>query len=266
MLDEDMAEASESDLHEAAQRLGLVLTGPPVRSFFSVGSKARRDEDNYWLRVRRAHLLTWTPRRLGYVESTAVHGVPKPVVIDSTQWFDAPNIVRAEVLSFVPATVISPSLHLKTVPALSDTWWSALSDAVKNLADTPTLRDTAHVLDDVPFLRRFYGREIPEPTDWATEHEDPHWANITGPDLHILDWDFWGRQPRGFTVAGLYCTSLGVPDVSDRLLQEFPGLLNSPSGKWSILYHLWYRRKGLPSFLAWERAATVARSILRDLT
>lgn len=267
MLDEDMAEATTGDLHQAAERLGVVLIGQPVASYFSVGSRIRRGGDDYWLRVRRCHLLKWVPSRvLGYEDSAAIRGVPKPVVVETAEHWDSPHIVRAELLSYVDAPVISKRLHLKTAPDLPETWWAALRDAVKNLAETPADRDTAHVLHDAEWMRAFYAADIPDPTDWATEHEDPHWGNLTGPELHILDWDFWGRQPRGFTVAGLYCTSLGIPEVSDRLRQEFAEVFDSPSGKWSTLYHLWYRRRGLPTFAAWERGAAVARNILRNLT
>lgn len=267
MLDEDMAEATTSDLHQAAERLGVVLIGQPVASYFSLGSHARRDEMDYWLRVRRCHFLKWVPSRvLGYEDSAVISGVPKPVVVDTVEHWDSPHVVRAELLTYVGAAVISKGLHLRAAPDLPETWWSALRDAVKNLAETPTDRDTAHVLRDADWMRTFYGANIPDPTDWATEHEDPHWGNITGPELNILDWDFWGQQPRGFTIAGLFCTSLGVPEVSDRLRQEFADVLGSPAGKWSTLYHLWYRRRGLPSFAAWERGASVARAILKDLT
>ncbi|OLE23712.1 MAG: hypothetical protein AUG49_15285 [Catenulispora sp. 13_1_20CM_3_70_7] len=267
MLDEDMAEATPGDLHQAAERLGVVLIGPSVASYFSLGSQARRDGTDYWLRVRRCHFLKWVPSRvLGYEDSGVISGVPKPVVVDTAEHWDSPHIVRAELLTYVGVPVISKGLHLKTTPDLPETWWSALRDAVKNLAQTPTHRDTAHVLHDAKWLRAFYATDVPDPTDWATEHEDPHWGNVTGPELNILDWDFWGCQPRGFTVAGLYCTSLAVPEVSERLWHEFADLLDAPSGRWSILYHLWYRRRGLPTFAAWERGASAARSILQDLT
>ncbi|SRR5260221_836026 len=267
MLDEDMPEASATDLRTAADRLALVLVGQPVRSYFSLASKASRDGVDYWLRVRRAHFLKWVPLHcLGYEESALIEGVPKPVVVDRAEWWDAPHIVRAEMLTYVAERVLGSTLHLKTSPDLPDSWWAELQSAIKNLAQTPTRRDTARVLDDTPWLRRFYGADIPDPSDWATEHEDPHWANVTGPELHILDWDFWGLQPRGFTAAGLYCTSLGVPDVSDRLWREFADVLETPSGQWCVLYHLWYRRKGLPSFAAWERGTAKAREIITELT
>lgn len=262
MLDEDTAQATPADLAQAADRLRLVLVGQPVRSYFSLASKARRDGTDHWLRVRRGHLLTWTPRRLGYQESAAVHGVPKPVVTEHTQWFDAPDVIHAELLTYIAEPTVSPTIHLKTRPELPERWWTDLHSAVDNLADTPTTRDGVKILSDRPYLRRFYGTDLPDPTEWATEHEDPHWANLTGPQLHILDWDFWGRQPRGYTAAGLYCTSLAIPEISDRIWKEFADILDTPTGRWCVLYHLWYRRKGLPTFTAWHRAVAKAQEIL----
>lgn len=266
MLDENQAEATLDDLTWAAGSFGAVLIGQPVTSYFSVGSRVQRDGADYWLRVRRCHLLKWVPARvLGYEDSGSIKGVPKPVVSDTAEIWDSPHLVRAELLTYVPHPTVVKGLHLTSDPDLPEAWWSALRDAVTDLAETPTDRDTAHVVGDARWVRAFYGADIPDPADWATEHEDPHWGNITAPELVILDWDFWGRQPRGFTVAGLYCTSLGVPEVSDRLWRDFGDLLDSPSGRWSILYHLWYRRRGLPSFLAWERGAAKVREILSGL-
>lgn len=267
MLDEDAAEASAEDLTEAARRLNLVLIGQPVRSYFSYSSKASRDGEDYWLRLRRFETATWDEsKHLGYEESSAVHGVPKPVIADRVVWQGPAHLVRAELLTHIGEPIVSSSIHLKSMPELPESWWASLHEALENLGGTPTDRDTANVLGDTAYLRGFYGVDLPEPTDWTAEHEDPHWNNLTGPRLHILDWDYWGRQPRGFTVAGLFCTSLGVPEISDRLWREFADVMEAPSGKWSVLYHIWYRRKGMPSFLAWERGAAVARDIIRDLT
>src|SRR4051812_10815870 len=102
MLDEDMAEATTGDLHQAAERLGVVLIGQPVASYFSLGSHARRDGTDYWLRVRRCHFLKWVPSRvLGYEDSAVIAGVPKPAVLDTAERWDSPHIVHAELLTYV---------------------------------------------------------------------------------------------------------------------------------------------------------------------
>ena len=77
MLDEDMAEPTAGDLHQAAQHLGVVLIGQPVSSYFSLGSHARRDGVDYWLRLRQCHFLKWVPSRvLGYEDSTSSAACP----------------------------------------------------------------------------------------------------------------------------------------------------------------------------------------------
>jgi hypothetical protein len=65
---------------------------------------------------------------------------------------------------------------------------------------------------------------------WTTAHADLHWANLTAPDCHLLDWEGWVAAPAGYDAALLYCTSLLQPDVAARVHEVFADVLDSPDG------------------------------------
>jgi hypothetical protein len=53
--------------------------------------------------------------------------------------------------------------------------------------------------------------------EWTTAHADLNWANMTGPDLWILDWEDFGRAPRGLDAANLWFGSLAVPEIAEKV-------------------------------------------------
>lgn len=46
-----------------------------------------------------------------------------------------------------------------------------------------------------------------EDTDWVASHNDLQWSNLCGPELSILDWEWFGRSPRGYDQAKLIAYS-----------------------------------------------------------
>jgi hypothetical protein len=68
----------------------------------------------------------------------------------------------------------------------------------------------------------FLGIPAPPVTHWATVHGDLHWANLTAPELRLLDWEAWGQGPWGYDQVTLYAYSLLQPDVADRVRDAFP--------------------------------------------
>jgi hypothetical protein len=67
--------------------------------------------------------------------------------------------------------------------------------------------------------------------EWATAHADLNWANLTGPRLWILDWEDWGRAPRGLDAANLWFGSLAVPQIADKVYQGRRHDLDSRTGQ-----------------------------------
>ncbi|MFI5752383.1 hypothetical protein ACIBBE_42550 [Streptomyces sp. NPDC051644] len=68
-------------------------------------------------------------------------------------------------------------------------------------------------------------------TAWNTGHGDLHWANLTGPELVILDWEGWGRMPTGYDIGLLHALSLTQPATAARIRTEFAHVLESPGGR-----------------------------------
>ena len=55
-------------------------------------------------------------------------------------------------------------------------------------------------------------------------------TTYTAPDCWLLDWEDWGRAPRGFDAASLWHNSLAVPALAERVYREFRTELDSRSG------------------------------------
>ncbi|RFS86774.1 hypothetical protein D0T12_00300 [Actinomadura spongiicola] len=66
---------------------------------------------------------------------------------------------------------------------------------------------------------------------WTLAHGDLHWANLTGPELAIIDWEGIGPAPRGFDAAHLHAYTLGVPEVAARVRDVFADVLETREGR-----------------------------------
>jgi hypothetical protein len=67
--------------------------------------------------------------------------------------------------------------------------------------------------------------------EWTTAHGDLFWTNLTAPDCWILDWEDWGRAPRGYDAASLWHSSLAVPALAERVAHEVRRELDSRAGQ-----------------------------------
>jgi hypothetical protein len=72
--------------------------------------------------------------------------------------------------------------------------------------------------------------------DWVPAHADLNWANITGPEFWILDWEDYGLGPRGLDAATLWVSSLTVPALAERVHNERRADLDTRSGKLMTLF------------------------------
>ncbi|TDC93334.1 phosphotransferase [Actinomadura sp. 7K507] len=66
---------------------------------------------------------------------------------------------------------------------------------------------------------------------WTLAHGDLHWANLTWPELNILDWEGFGLAPYGFDAAHLYAYTLPVAELAKRVRTTFAGILATPEGR-----------------------------------
>ncbi|MGH3921761.1 MAG: aminoglycoside phosphotransferase, partial [Pseudonocardiaceae bacterium] len=118
--------------------------------------------------------------------------------------------VKAELMTFVPAPVCSPTLTLRAGLELPDRWWESLRRSLDALAAWPTERIGFSQELVTRRLLSFFGGQAP--------------------DCHLLDWEGWGAAPAGYDAALLYCTSLLQPDIAHRVHEVFADLLDSPDG------------------------------------
>lgn len=167
--------------------------------------------------------------------------VPRPALRAIHDWGNSEYAYRAELHDRVtaqPVTTHGPVL--RSDPELSPTWWAGLTDALIGVAKTPTDR----IVVRQEYLHRAMPQFLPLPPGaafdatvprWETAHGDLHWANLTAPELLILDWEGWGKAPAGFDAAMLHTYSLLVPTVTARIQEQLGETLDTPEGRFAEL-------------------------------
>lgn len=229
------------NLARAAEKFGLSVTGTPVFGWRlrSIGALAHDPNGARWLRVvsEQPQWATgefWT----GNQDANTLTGLPKPVVLASTEWDEAGwRSQRAEVMTLLPGEPCSPSDVLRTEVELSDRWYSELRRSLHRLASVPTTRITVTQTRVNGLVRAAFGQHhSPQVNRWETVHGDLHWGNLLQPQLGILDWEMWGQGPAGTDAATLYCYSLLDSDLTHRVRGEFADILDSPDG---VVAQLW---------------------------
>lgn len=228
------------NLARAAETFGVSVTGSPVFGWRlrSIGAVAHSTNGARWLRVvseqpQWATGESWT----GNQDSNTLCGLPKPVVLASTEWDEAGwRSQRAEVMTLLPGEACSPSDVLRTEIELPEGWHSELRQSLRRLAVVPTSRITVTQSRINGLARAAFGHRQLQVYHWETVHGDLHWGNLMHPRLGILDWEMWGKGPAGTDIATLYCYSLLNPDMSRRIHAEFADVLDSPEG---MVAQLW---------------------------
>ncbi|MFE2157052.1 hypothetical protein ACFW9M_04475 [Streptomyces lydicus] len=155
--------------------------------------------------------------------------VPRPRLLGLRDWWADGWNYRAELYQLIDAPPVSQSPVLHDGVDLPDAWWHDLHQALDHLALVNTSRQAVR--------EQYIRRRVPEYTSftpgeitWTTAHGDLHWANLTGPQLTLLDWEGWGTAPTGYDAANLYLHSLPVPAIADRVGKEFAHVLGTPAG------------------------------------
>lgn len=221
-------------LVHAAENFSLTLVGDPTFGWRdrSIGSRAQAVDGDRWLRVVTSH-ITWANGEFwtGNLDATAVHGVPKPRVLQVHEWTEGPRSIRAELMTLVPGRACSDTQELHNELNLPGEWWTRLRHALDVLATHHTKRVGATQEGISHRLLAFFGDKIdPTVTTWTTAHGDLQWANLTVPDPYLLDWEGWGIAPAGYDAATLYCYSLLAPNTARRVYETFADILDTPDG------------------------------------
>jgi hypothetical protein len=221
-------------LAQAAEQFSLTLVGDPTFGWRdrSIGVRVRGVEGERWLRVVTSHSMWangefWT----GNLDASTILGVPKPRVLQVHEWTEESRSIRAELMTLVPSHVCSPTQELRDELDLPDEWWDGVRHTLDVLAAHHTERVAATQEGITRRLLAFFGEEIdPTITAWCTAHGDLQWANLTAPELYLLDWEGWGVAPAGYDAATLYCYSLLAPRTARRVYETFADVLETPNG------------------------------------
>ncbi len=222
----------------AAFRYGVRLRKP-----YTYGCEGRTlsapTTDGKWLRLRSLPVDRWERddwRGALEAEESVPAVVPRPALHRVDGWVQGSYGYRTELYERVDQEPVSEGPLLNAPPGLPDAWWASLRAALDSLSTVVTTRETVRQerLDwALPkFLRVALDTRVPA---WATAHGDIQWSNVTGPELHILDWERWGRAPAGYDAALLFVSSLTEPTTAARVRQEFAHILDTPAGRFSQL-------------------------------
>lgn len=210
-----------------------------VRKRRTVGARTDRDT---WVRIERRPFNKIEGQGWNSAECAALlSGIKKPAWFGGVVWSDTAEAVmwRADESELLPGDPVNP----RTALALSGEWWAALNASLDVLAAHHTTRvatpDTmtvtqARVTQSIQAV--FPGVLDTTIRNWAPAHADLTWANVTGPQFCLFDWEDWGMAPLGLDAAWLWGNSLAIPELAARVRHERHRDLESRGGKLMALF------------------------------
>jgi hypothetical protein len=210
----------------------------------SIGARTDRDT---WVRIEARRPEKIDGQGWNGTECAALlDRIAKPAWYAGVSWHDPARGVmwRADETSLITSAPVKPGGILTVDPQLPEAWWQALDASLAALSAARTTRvatpDTEPItqqrLTDV-IERVFPGHIDTRIDEWTTAHADLNWANLTGPQFCLLDWEDWGRAPRGLDAANLWVNSLAVPALAERVQRHQHSDLDSRSGKLATLFY-----------------------------
>ncbi|KUN90035.1 hypothetical protein AQJ66_03025 [Streptomyces bungoensis] len=208
----------------------------------SVGGRTDRGT---WVRVERRSFDRIGAQGWNGTEAAAVlHGVSMPKWYAGLAWRerDEPVMWRADEMVLVTAPPVGQAALVIEDPQLSDGWWAALNASLDALAAQRTHRlatpDTETATQELVTgtIRAVFPEVDATVDEWTPAHADLTWANVTGREFCIIDWEDWGMAPRGLDAATLWGNSLAVPALAQRVWAERRPDLESRSGRLMALF------------------------------
>ncbi|MEW2124589.1 hypothetical protein AB0891_12800 [Streptomyces sp. NPDC007259] len=213
-----------------------------VRKRRSIGARTSRGT---WARIeRRRSEKIGTQGWNGTECAAALHGVARPRWHRAAVWRQPDTAVmwRVDETDLLPAEPIGTSV-LTADPDLPHAWWQNLNASLDALGTQRTTRvatpDTVMITQHG--VAEAIGRLLPygidtTVTNWRPAHADLNWANTTGPEFCLFDWEDWGMAPRALDAASLWGSSLAVPALAARVRQERHHDLESRDGNLMTLF------------------------------
>lgn len=194
--------------------------------------------------------------------------VPRPRLLLRVEWETRPWCYAAEL--FEHATVDPLSETAAVSAPLSGPlhlgWWTTLRGVLDTVATVPTDRFTIGPIWASQLVVDRFGQPVAGDHPWATCHGDVHWANLSGGDLTLFDWEGWGSGPVGYDAATLLVHSLLVPDLVAQVRAHFADVLDGEHGRYAqqvVVAEQLSRREDTPNDpllpVLHEHAATLRR-------
>ena len=214
-----------------------------VRKRRSVGAATDRGT---WVRIEMRRVEKMTGQGFNGSEAAALlTGIAKPAWHASVAWseLEIGLMWRADETELVTAAPIKPGGILTTDLRLPQAWWSTLDASLDALAAAETTR--VATLHTAPITQArvdeeigaVFGPDIDTTIErWVPAHADFAWANLTGPECWILDWEDWGLAPRGLDAAMLWAASLAVPGLAEQVYRVRRADLVSRDGQLMRLF------------------------------
>jgi hypothetical protein len=196
-----------------------------------------QDASERWLKVSGAEFDWQQWARNGELSAPSIQGVPRPSITAKLEWRDEDISWLALQFTITPCPTISKTPWLTSKVRIEESWLAELKRTVDRLAELPLSRWHLHPGRVAREIAQRFGNRAPHVVDeWRTAHGDLHWANLTAPDLALLDWEFWGTAPRGFDAAKLLSFSSSDPELFQRIETTFAEDLETSSGIVARLY------------------------------
>lgn len=238
----DLRRAEVDDVMDRVQKSLQVrlLPAGAVRKRRSIGVATDRGT---WVRVECRGLERLDAQGWGIEAAEVLRDVAKPEWYAGVSWFDPARRVmwRADETSYVEEQPVGKAAAATGLP---DAWWAALDASLDAMAGHRVTRLATPDCEPISQERvsSMIEKVLPHRVDstieeWTTAHADLNWANLTGPNLYILDFEDWGRAPRGLDSANLWRSALAVPEVADRVYRHRRADLESRTGQVMMLFY-----------------------------
>jgi hypothetical protein len=171
------------------------------------------------------------------MESDATAGIRKPKLIRQITWEHADEFWVARLTTFVTGIVEAGPWAEVGAHGVEQAWLDSLSQSLEALALPPCARVQVQTnLFERWLSRHFRRRPAITASDWVPSHNDLQWSNLSHPDLSILDWEWYGRSPRGYDQGTLIAYSCHDNELVARLEQAFQPVLETGIGAFGKIF------------------------------
>lgn len=191
---------------------------------------------SYWLKIFGL-TSDKNERWKAEVEADSITGVRKPKLIRQITWRHADEFWVARLTTFATGIVEGGPWAEIGASRVEHAWLESLSESLDALARQSCTR--VHIQTGLfeRWLWRHFRRRIPTtPSDWVPSHNDLQWSNLSHPELSILDWEWYGRSPRGYDQGTLIAYSCHEDDLVARLEAVFGPAFESEIGAFGKIF------------------------------